>query len=250
MRRLAILAVAVVTAFAVTLPGATASAAVDGTAANAKALAALQDANPVLEGTTSLRAFTGLKGRFLTHSGPPITYEKMSGAQQGATWAAIQFERWAPNLEAAKRLAPHIRLYTNHELKGVGGMAGVLSPSMKVYVTRDATSGKKAYSVHEYESFFGLFDGPTIDQIRFWNRTVMPTIGRAVKHLHGVPLNPIMAEALARGDEMHCLTTSATNALLGILAPAMTETSSKADAAATQRELAAFPHLGVPAVQV
>jgi len=124
-------------------------------------------------------------------------------------------------------------------------MAGVLSPSMKVYVTRDATSGKKAYSVHEYESFFGLFDGPTIDQIRFWNRTVMPTIGRAVKHLHGVPLNPIMAEALARGDEMHCLTTSATNALLGILAPAMTETSSKADAAATQRELAAFPHLAM-----
>jgi hypothetical protein len=128
MRRLAILAVAVVTAFAVTLPGATASAAVDGTAANAKALAALQDANPVLEGTTSLRAFTGLKGRFLTHSGPPITYEKMSGAQQGATWAAIQFERWAPNLEAAKRLAPHIRLYTNHELKGVGWHGGRVEP--------------------------------------------------------------------------------------------------------------------------
>jgi hypothetical protein len=242
--RRAILAVAIATAVAVTLSGVTASAA-RRTEPNAKALAALQNANPVLEGVTTLRDFTGLSGRFLTHSGPPIDYAHMSGAQQGATWAAILFEGWASDLDSAKRLAPHIRLYTNHELDGVGGMAGVVSPSMLVYVTRDATSGKKAYSIHEYESFFGLFDRPTIDQIRFWNTVVMPTIGRAVTALKGVELNPIMADALLRGDDMHCLTTSATNGLLGVLAPAIVETSNDADAAATLKELAAFPHLAM-----
>jgi Protein of unknown function (DUF1116) len=245
MRRLAIVAVAIATAFALTLPADTASAARPIGAANAKALAALQNAKPVLEGVTTLADFTGLKGRFLTHAGPPIDYAHMSGAQQGAMWAAILFEGWAPDLESAKRLAPRIRLRTNHELDGVGGMAGVVSPSMLVYVVRDATSGKRAYSVHEYESFFGLFDEATVNQIRFWNTTVMPTIGRAVRSLGEVELNPIMADALLRGDEMHCLTTSATNALLGMLAPAIVETSNDADAAATLKELAAFPHLAM-----
>ena len=215
------------------------------TGPNDRALTALQHARPVLTGVTSLAAFTHKTGRFLTHAGPPISYDRMSGAQRGAVWAAILFEGWADDLAGAKRLAPSLRLLTNHELGGVGGMAGVLSPSMLVYVTRDATSGKTAYSVHEYESFFGLFDGPTIAQLRTWNTVVMPTIGRAVRHLGGVALNPIMADALLRGDELHCLTTSATNALLGILAPAMTRTSSRADAAATQAELAAFPHLAM-----
>jgi Protein of unknown function (DUF1116) len=245
MRRLAIVAVAIATAFALMLPADTVSAARPIGAANAKALAALQNAKPVLEGVTTLADFTGLKGRFLTHAGPPIDYAHMSGAQQGATWAAILFEGWASDLDGAKRLAPHIRLVTNHELHGVGGMAGVISPSMLVYVTRDATSGKQAYSIHEYESFFGLFDAPTIEQLRFWNSVVMPTIGRALKALHGVELNPIMAEALLRGDEMHCLTTSATNALVGVLAPAIVENSNDADAAATLKELAAFPHLAM-----
>jgi hypothetical protein len=246
MRRLAILAVAVITAFAVTLPGATASTA-RITEPNAKALAALQKANPVLEKVTSLRNFTGKPkhARFLTHAGPPISYEKMGGAQKGAVWAAILFQKWAPNLAAAKKLAPKIKLFTNHELKGVGGMAGVLSPDMLVYIVRDDTTGKRAYGVHEYESFFGLFDKPTIAQIRLWNTVVMPSIGRAVKKLKGVPLNPIMSSALAHGDEMHCFTTSASNAFLGILAPAITETSSRKDAATTQRELAAFPNLAM-----
>ena len=222
-----------------------AAAAQPAAGPNAKALAALQNAKPVLEGVTTLRDFTGLSGRFLTHSGPPIDYAHMSGAQQGAVWAAILFQGWAPNLAAAKRLAPSIRLRTNHELDGVGGMAGVLSPSMLVYVVRDATSGKRAYSVHEYESFFGLFDEATVNQIRFWNTVVMPTIGRAVRSLGGVPLNPIMADALKRGDELHCLTTSATAGLLGVLDSAITATSSRADASATQKELAAFPHLAM-----
>lgn len=245
MRRLAILAVAVVTAFAVTLPGATASAAVDGTAANAKALAALQDADPVLTDVTTLRRFTGLRDRFLTHAGPPIDYAHMSGPQRGAAWQAILFEGWAKDLAAAKRLAPKLKLYPNHELGGVGGMAGVLSPSMRVYVVRDRISGKRAYGVHEYDTLFGDLSAAALAQVRRWNRTVMPAIGRALRDLGGVPLNPIMADALKRGDEMHCYTTAASNALLGVLAPAITRTSPRRIAAITQAELAAFPHLAM-----
>ena len=214
-------------------------------AANAKALAAMQAADPVLDGVTTLASFTGVRGRFLTHAGPPINYARMSGAQRGAAWAAILFEGWAPDLAAAKRLAPTLKLYPNHALGGVGGMAGVLSPSMLVYVVRDATSGNRAYSVHEYESLFGLFDAPTIDQIRFWNRTIMPTIGRAVRKLHGVKLNPIMAKALRQGDEMHCFTAAATAEFVRILRPAILATSTPADAQATLAELEAFPHLAM-----
>ena len=215
---------------------------------NGRALAAMQAADPWLVDTQPLgKIRPELSGMVLTHAGPPVSYKDMSGAQKGATWAAAMFEGWATTPQQADKLAREgkIRFTPNHNHKGVGGMAGVLSPSMLVYVVEDRASGKRAYSVHEYESFFGLYDAPTIAQIRTWNTTVMPTIGRAVRSLGGVKLNPIFADALLRGDELHCLTTSATAGLLGVLDEAITRTSSRADAAATQKELAAFPHLAM-----
>jgi hypothetical protein len=243
MHRRAILAVAIATMVVVTLAGVTAAAAPPISDANATALARLQGADPWLTDVTSLAAFTGREDRFLSHAGPPITYERMSGPQRGAAWQAIVFEGWAPNLAAAQALAPSIPLVTNHELGCVGGMAGVISPSMLVFVTEDRTSGKRACSINEMDTFFGDLSAAALAQVRRWNDPIMPAIDRAVHDLGGVQLNPIMAEALAGGDDMHCRTTAASNAFVGILAPAVVRTSSDAQADVTLRELAAFPHL-------
>ena len=156
--------------------------------------------------------------------------------------AAIQFEGWASTPEAAERLAPSIELVTNHELSGVGGMAGVVSPSQLVYVVENGSH--RAYSVNEMDSYFGAFGAAAVEQIRRWNDVVMPVIGRAVEHLGGLELLPIMARALGGGgDDGHCRQDSATATTIEQLAPAIIETSNDAEGAATLTELGAFPHL-------
>jgi hypothetical protein len=133
------------------------------TGANGKALEALQKADPWLVDTQPLKQFRPeLSGRHvLTHSGPPITYAKMSDAQKGATWAAAIFQGWAKTAAEADRQAKagEIRFVTAHELRCVGGMAGVMSPDMFVYIVEDRTSGKRACSIHEMESFFACSTG-------------------------------------------------------------------------------------------
>ena len=52
----------------------------------------------------------------------------------------------------------HVSLVPNHDLGGVGPMAGVVSPSMHVFVVQDRTSGRRAYSSIEYDSLFGCSD--------------------------------------------------------------------------------------------
>jgi hypothetical protein len=217
-----------------------------GKPANRETLTRILAARPALTDVVPLHTFDPtLTGRVLTHAGPPVTWQRMSGAQRGAVIAAILFERWADSPAAAEHLAAsgQVRFTPNHHHNGVGGMGGVLSPSMLVYVVTDRTSGKRAYSVHEYDAFFGAFDDAALAQVRTWNTQHMPVIGRAVRALGSLELEPIMAEALMMGDDLHCRQNGATAVLEGQLAPAIVRTSSDADAAATLQELAAFPHL-------
>ena len=226
------------------LPGESAAARPSG--ANREALARILAAQPVLTDVIPLRAFDPtLTGRVLTHAGPPVTWQRMAGAQRGAAIAAVLHEGWADTPADAGRLlaSGRVRLTPNHHHDGVGGMAGVLSPSMLVYVVRDRTSGRSAYSVHEYDAVFGAYDDAALDELRRWDTRYLPVIGRAVRHLGGLELKPLMAQALTMGDELHCRQTASSSVLANRLAPAIVRTSSASDAAATLELLASAPYL-------
>ena len=169
----------------------------------------------------------------------------MSGPQQGAAIAAVLFEGWAANPSAAKDLlaSGEIRLETNHEHHGVGGMAGVVSPSMLVYVVTDRTSGKRAYSLQEYDSFYGAFDAAALEEIRRWNSIYMPALGRAIGDLGGLPLKQFQQLGLTMGDDLHCRQHGASAMTLGQLASAIVRTSGDTEAAATLQVLASLPYL-------
>jgi hypothetical protein len=235
------LAVALTVVLAALVPAATAAPPLTGP--NAQAVKALTSADPVWTGVTTLSRFTGRKGRYLTHAGPPTDFAHASGPIRGAVIAQILAHRWATTPAAARRLAPSIPLVTNHELGGVGGMAGVVASDQLVYVVRDRTSGKRAYSVNEMDAYYGDFSPAAVAQLRRWQRTVMPALGRALRHVHGVALNPVMARGYAMGDDEHCRQDAVTAGLEEALFPAITATSPRRVAAAVQAELAAFPHL-------
>ena len=76
----------------------------------------------------------GLEGKMVIHSGPPIEWKHMCGAQRGAIIGQIIYEGWAANVEQATALLEKggVRLEPNHHHQTVGPMAGTISPSAPV----------------------------------------------------------------------------------------------------------------------
>jgi hypothetical protein len=200
--------------------------------ANRLAFDRILQAQPVLVDAIELCAFSpNLVGRTLTHSGPPINWERMSGAQRGAVVAAILYEEWATSEDQAEALmvANEIALVPNHQSGGVGPMGGVISPHMYVLVVEDRTSHKRAYSAIEFDAFYGVHDSDAMEELRLWNSVAFPAIGRALRAAGGIALKPLMAKALAMGDELHSRQVAASSLLANKLAPWLVHTSNGTD---------------------
>ncbi len=210
-------------------------------AANTAALKNMLAVQPMWADVMRLgELFPDLPPMTLTHSGPPVTWQRMSGAQRGAVIAAAQYEGWAGDPSAAAQLAEdgRINLVPNHHLGGVGPMAGVLSPSMHVFVVQDRSSGRQAYSSIEYDSLFGCFDEGAIHELRQWNDVFHPALRRALASHGPVDLIQLMAQALMMGDELHSRQTASSALLLRALAASITSENPQATAIATISELA------------
>ena len=90
-----------------------------------------------------------MRDNLLLHAGPPITWERASGPMRGALVGALIFEGMAEDWDSAEKLitSGQNRSRTVPRAQfGVGPMAGVTSPSMKVYVVENVTHGNVAYS--------------------------------------------------------------------------------------------------------
>ncbi|MEM2066032.1 MAG: DUF1116 domain-containing protein, partial [Candidatus Caldarchaeum sp.] len=109
--------------------------------ANRQAFESMINTRPVLVDIVEARKAISFlnKDYHLTHAGPPLSWERASGPMKGAIIGAILFEGWADNEHQAVKLAERgeIVLEPNHHHSAVGPMAGVISPSMKVYVVSD-----------------------------------------------------------------------------------------------------------------
>jgi len=150
--------------------------------------------------------------RDIHHSGPPITWERMSGAQRGAVRCAARFEGWSDD-PSTFAFSP------NHAHGGVGPMAGVVSPSMPVFILEDRNGGRRAYAaLEEPRMNFGAFDDAAVALRVFWRDELAPALASAIRKRGGLDLVPLIARALHRGDEMHNRPAAATSLMLNELA--------------------------------
>lgn len=210
--------------------------------ANQEVVRKMVAAQPVLVSVQKLKDLhPEVSDRMLTHSGPPVTWEQMSGAQRGAVFAACRYEGWARDREEAEALVSSggIRFVPNHALNGVGPMGGVISPNMHVYVVRDRISGCTSYSCTEFDAFYGAFDEEALAEVKRWNDLFFPVIGRALASIDGLELKPLMAQALSMGDELHSRQVAASALLAKKLAPGIVRTSTQNEAGRTLDELSA-----------
>ncbi len=167
-------------------------------------------AQPVLTAVSvANKVIPGMDGQIILHSGPPVTWENMCGPQQGAVIGAILFEGWAKTQEEARALVTSgkVRLEPCHHHAAVGPMAGIISPSMPVWIVKNNAGGNIAYS-NMNEGLgkvlrFGA-NGEDVLKRLHWMADVMgPTIATIVEEMGGLELKPLMAQALHMGDEVH-----------------------------------------------
>lgn len=196
--------------------------------ANDEALRRILAADPVWEDVRPAREiWPEMDDGLLLHAGPPIHWEHMCGPMQGAVIGAILLEGWASDEEGARALAAsgRIRFSPCHHHGAVGPMAGLVSPSMPMFVVRNTAAGNLAYSsLNEGLGKvlrYGAFGPEVIARLRWMCDTLGPALQTAIRQLGGVQLKPMIAQALQMGDEAHNRHMAGTSLLFRALAPAL-----------------------------
>ncbi len=128
-------------------------------------------------------------GRTLLHAGPPIEFERMCGPMRGALIGATHLRGLGRRRRRRHALLSRgaITLDPCHHHDAVGPMAGVLSPSMPVFVAEESTgtSGRRAYaSLNEGLGKvlrFGAYDSEVLDRLAWMRDVLGPTVNAAIE---------------------------------------------------------------------
>jgi len=178
--------------------------------ANAEATERMMEARPVLVGVgKALEVIPGMRENLLLHAGPPITWDRASGPMRGAITGALIFEGKAKDEAEAEALVKsgQIELEPCHHHQAVGPMAGLISPSMMVYIVENKTHGNKSYS-NLNEGYgkvlrYGAYSEEVLERLRWMNDVMGPVLADAIEASGGIDLRALIAEALHMGDEGH-----------------------------------------------
>ncbi len=178
--------------------------------ANATAVERLRSARPhLVDIRTAREAVAGLDGRMVLHAGPPLAWDDASGPMRGAIIGAALYEGWAADPDAAEDLAARggIALAPCHEHGAVGPMAGVVSPSMPMYIVEDSEHGTVARCTMN-EGLgkvlrYGAYGPEVIDRLHWMQRVLAPLQVAALRAHGPVDIRTLITQALQMGDEGH-----------------------------------------------
>jgi hypothetical protein len=207
-------------------------AGVDVESANDEVVRRLLVGRAILVGLGVAREVVpGMGERMLLHAGPPVAWARMCGPVRGAVIGACLYEGWAVTPEDAQALAASgaIAFEPCHHHHAVGPMAGVVSPSMPVWIVENPTFGNRAFCTMN-EGLgrvlrFGAYGPEVIERLRWMASELFPTLDCAVRSIEGgIDVRSLVAQALPMGDECHNRNKAGTSLLLRALGPALART--------------------------
>jgi hypothetical protein len=186
----------------------------------------------------ALDVIPGMSPDLFLHAGPPVTWERMCGPMRGAVMCGLIYEGRATGPEEAAKLAASgaVRFEPCHEHATVGPMAGLVTPSMPVFIVENAEFGNRAYTTMN-EGLgkvlrYGAFGPDVVKRLKWMDDVLYPALKRAIERLGAIDLKNIIAQALHMGDEVHNRNRAATSLLFRQLAPAVVRTTPDAETAA------------------
>ena len=206
--------------------------------ANKKAIDAFMDARPVVTGVALAKeVIPGMHADLLLHAGPPVTWERMCGPMRGSMMGALVFEGRAKDPQEAEAMlaAGKFKFAPCHEHASVGPMAGVISPSMMVYIVENKTHGNVAYSgLNEGRGKvlrMGAYSEEVIERMKWLNTVLGPTVDAALKLSGGVDIRTLLGKALHMGDDGHNRLDAASVLFTTQMAPFVAKAAKNVDTA-------------------
>jgi hypothetical protein len=115
-------------------------------------------------------------------------------------------------------------------------MAGVISPSMRVYVVEDAVHGHRTFS-NLNEGYgkvlrYGAFSAEVLEKLHWMNDALASVLAEALALAGVIDLRALIAEALHMGDEGHNRNKAGSLLFLKLLAPHIAKAAPGAEAEA------------------
>ena len=200
--------------------------------ANRKAVEAMLGVTAHLVDVAPASEVLGLApGQFL-HAGPPIEWDRASGPLRGALMGGAALEGLVDDPEDAVALfesGSSVSLEPCHHRSAVGPMAGVVTPSMWMWVLEDRATGKRTYcSLNEGLGKvlrYGAYGPEVLTRLRWMGDVLGPLLQAATRAVVAesgpVDVTGILTQMLQMGDEAHNRNRAGTLMLLRDLAPAM-----------------------------
>jgi hypothetical protein len=212
---------------------------IDIESANQESVERMMAARPMLVGMGLARdVIPGMADDLLLHAGPPIEWRRMSGPLRGAVIGALLFEGRANDegQAAAMAEAGEVRFEPCHHHQAVGPMAGVISPSMVVYILENVIHGNRAYS-NLNEGYgkvlrYGAYSADVLQKLRWLNDTLGELLARALAQSGGLDIRALVAEALHMGDEGHNRNKAGSLLYLKLLSPLLAQVAAGSPALA------------------
>ncbi len=201
--------------------------------ANDEAVRRIMSGRPAIVGLGLARdVIPGMTDNTILHAGPPISWERMCGPTRGAVMGALVYEGLVDTPEAAAEMAAsgEITFDPCHHHHAVGPMAGIVSPSMPVWIIENGEFGNRAYcTLNEGLGKvlrYGAYGDEVYDRLHWMADVLYPTLADAVDRSGPIDLRSMIAQALHMGDECHNRNRAGTALLIRALAPAMARTCS------------------------
>ncbi len=200
--------------------------------ANARALAAFFGVTATLVDVAPASEVLGLqRGEFL-HAGPPLAWDRASGPMRGALMGGAALEGLVTDPEDAVALfesGDSVSLDPCHHHSTVGPMAGVVTPSMWMFVLEDASTGRRTHcSLNEGLGKvlrYGAYGPEVLTRLRWMSDVLGPLLQSAVRATVSgqgpIDVTGILTQMLQMGDEAHNRNRAGTLMLLRDLAPSM-----------------------------
>ena len=207
--------------------------------ANTEATQRMMEARPVVIGMgKAIDVIPGMRQDLLLHAGPPITWERASGPMQGAITGALIFEGKANNEAEAQALVEsgEIQLEPCHHHQSAGPMAGIICPSMSVYILENKTHGNQSFS-NLNEGYgkvlrYGAYSEEVLERLRWMEEVMAPVLGKAIELSGGIDIRVLLAESLHMGDEGHNRNKAGSILFTKNLAPYIVRAAEEAEVAA------------------
>ena len=195
--------------------------------ANKEVAQILMTATPIWVGCKpALEVIPGMTRTTILHAGPPIAWEMMCTPMRKGVLGALLYEGLATDFREAEGLleAGEVRLAPCHDFNTVGGMTGITSASMPVFIVHNTRHDTFAYCApHEGSSPKGLGwgtnDEETLEHTRWMQDELGPVLDAALRAHGGINLREIIGRAIQMGDELHGRCGAATGLITRELAP-------------------------------